>query len=55
MRATEHTQRGPFGLLERCLGLAEIIERRAGVIRVYDAAKKTGFVKTRVAAVLDQE
>ena len=32
MRATEHAPRGPFYLLERSHGLAEIIERRARVL-----------------------
>ena len=32
VRATEHAPRGPFYLLERRHGLAEIIERRARVL-----------------------
>ena len=32
VRATEHAPRGPFQLLERVHGLAEIIERGAGVL-----------------------
>ena len=32
MRATEHAPRGPFYLLERRHGLAEIVERGGGVL-----------------------
>ena len=32
VRATEHAARGPFYLLERRHGLAEILERGAGVL-----------------------
>ena len=32
VRATEHAPRGPFHVLERRHGLAEIIERGAGVL-----------------------
>ncbi len=32
MRAAEHAPRGPFRVLERRYGLAEIVERGAGVL-----------------------
>ena len=32
VRATEHAPRGPFNLFERIHGLAEIVERGAGVV-----------------------
>ena len=32
MHVTEHAPRGPFQLLERIHGLAEIVERRAVVL-----------------------
>ena len=38
VRATKHAPRGPFRLLERRHGLAEIVERGAGVL-----VKKIGF------------
>ena len=38
MRAAEHALRGPFNLLERRHGLAEIVERGAGVHTVTAAA-----------------
>ena len=31
MRASEHAPGGPFRVLERCHGFAEIVERGAGV------------------------
>jgi len=33
MRATEHTSRDPFNLLERRRGLADTVERGGGVLR----------------------
>jgi len=39
MRVPEHAPRGPFSVLERRHGLAEIVERRAGFMRdAVDAA-----------------
>ena len=32
VRTTEHAPRGPFNLFERIHGLAEIVERGAGVV-----------------------
>ena len=32
VRATEHAPRGPFDILERRHGLAEVVERGAGVV-----------------------
>ena len=44
MRAAEHAPRGPFRLLERRHGLAEIVERGAGGLREESGERRVGGV-----------
>ena len=55
VHVTEHAPRGPFQLLERIHGLAEIVERRAVVlvvVRTYLDSVRDGLIVFLVSVVL---